>query len=120
MVQKRAKLPVFTVLLLILVIIVVVFEGAYFWLKVKKNQETTPNPPLVKMGSEYLVEKQIDTYNSSNDEARIGYIITGKKFVVLEEKDNWLKIQLIMPDGKPGATGWIKVDDTAYKIASEK
>ena len=120
MVQKRAKLPVFLFLLLFLAIIVIVFEGAYFWLRVKKNQEASPNASSAQQGGEYLVKKQISVWEQPDKEQPDGYIIPGKRFMVLEKKDDWLKIRMVMEGGLPGATGWIKADEAAYQPAGEK
>lgn len=58
---------------------------------------------------EYITTQQIDGYSSPDESSRTGYILSGKLFNVLEERESWARIKMIMPDGgNYGWEGWIK------------
>lgn len=67
----------------------------------------------------YLTVKQINGYDSPETGVYTGYITAGKTFKILEEKNGWLKIKITMPDGGDyGWEGWIRRDDTNYKVVN--
>lgn len=70
-------------------------------------------------GKTFEVTRQMNGYRSPDGEYD-GYTAVGKIFTVLEEKNGWLKIKIVMPDGGDyGWEGWVKNDGRFFRSAVE-
>lgn len=89
-------------------------DGNTLWI-----QEGGPYAPVSEEPQEYVVLQQIDLYESPNEASYAGHIIPGKRFTIVEQQGEWIKIRVWEPQLETSWERWIKVSETAYALAGE-
>jgi len=75
----------------------------------------TPQPTPTPEPQQYVVVQQIDVYESPDEASYAGYIIPGKRFVILGREGDWLHIRTVpTTEGAISSEGWIQASETAY------
>lgn len=100
----------FLVLFFVFIFSILIVEGAYYWLRVKKE----PTPPKPEVG-EYVTLENLWTYVEPDENTKRGYLIPGRTFKIVEEKGEWAKIEVYEPHFDMTWDGWIKTSDPGYQ-----
>jgi hypothetical protein len=64
---------------------------------------------------EYVTLQEINAYEMPNEKAKIGHIIPGQYFQILEKRERWLRIKITRIE--KGAEGWILASQNGFKQA---
>lgn len=75
----------------------------------------TPPPTPTSKPQQYVVLQQINVYESPDEASYAGYIIPGKRFIIVAQQGDWLRIRTVpTTEGAISSEGWIKASETAY------
>lgn len=114
-------------LLFLLLLIIAFFIGFHFyqtkqlpWQGVEISSQGIKVTDTLVKGGEYLILEKIDAYVSPEEKTPVGYIISGKYFLVLEQKGEWIHIRMTRTGTGQAANGWIKFSKTAYQLVENK
>jgi len=81
----------------------------------KPSPTPTTQPTPTPQPQVYVIFQQIDVYESPDQASRIGYIIPGKRFVILAQQLGWVHIRTVpTSEGAISSELWIQASETAY------